>query len=110
MTSRVSTKRKQRPKGKPAGRHKAVKASRAKPSKVKPSTAKPSKAKATGRRSAPDPLDEFIIGAARALSLEVEQGWMPAVRTNLRVTLAQAALVSEFALPDEAEPAPVFKA
>ena len=35
---------------------------------------------------------------------------MPAVRANLRVTLAQAALVGEFALPDEAEPAPVFKA
>ena len=35
---------------------------------------------------------------------------MPAVRGNLAVTLRLAALVAAFALPDDAEPAPVFKA
>ena len=35
---------------------------------------------------------------------------MPAVRGNLAVTLRLAALVSAFTLPDDADPAPVFKA
>jgi hypothetical protein len=35
---------------------------------------------------------------------------MRAVRANLRVTLDQAAIVAEFPLPDDAEPAPVFRA
>jgi hypothetical protein len=32
------------------------------------------------------------------------------VRANLDVTLKHAAFVAEFELPDDAEPAPVFKA
>jgi hypothetical protein len=35
---------------------------------------------------------------------------MPAVREHLRVTLRLGALVAAFALSDDAEPAPVFKA
>jgi hypothetical protein len=57
-----------------------------------------------------DPLDDFILAAARALGLPAQPKWLPAIRTNLRVTLGQAALVAEFSLPDDAEPAPVFKA
>jgi len=57
-----------------------------------------------------DPLDDFIDAAARALALPLEPVWRPAVKANLEVTLRQAALVSEFALPDDAEPAPVFRA
>jgi hypothetical protein len=57
-----------------------------------------------------DPLDDFIIASARALDLTIDKAWMPAVRGNLAVTLRLAALVSAFALPDDAEPAPVFKA
>jgi hypothetical protein len=57
-----------------------------------------------------DELDELIAGAARALELALEPKWMPAIRSNLRVTLQHAALVNEFPLPDEAEPAPVFEA
>jgi hypothetical protein len=57
-----------------------------------------------------DPLDDFIIASARALDLKIDQAWMPAVRGNLAVTLRLAALVSAFTLPDDAEPAPVFKA
>ena len=60
--------------------------------------------------SAPDPLDEFILSAARSLDLTIEQAWMPAVRANLRVTLMLGAQVNAFALPDDAEPAPVFRA
>ncbi|MGA2128326.1 MAG: DUF4089 domain-containing protein [Xanthobacteraceae bacterium] len=58
----------------------------------------------------PDPLDDFIDAAARALGLPIEPAWKPAIRANLEVTLRLAALVSAFALPDEAEPAPVFAA
>jgi len=58
----------------------------------------------------PDPLDEFIGSATRALDLPFEPSWQPAIKANLQVTLRQAALVSEFPLPDDAEPAPMFKA
>ena len=57
-----------------------------------------------------DPLDDFIDAAARALDLPLEPAWRPAVKANLLVTVRQAALVSEFILPDDAEPAPVFRA
>jgi len=55
-------------------------------------------------------LDEFIEAAARALSLPIEPEWKAAVRANLQATLKHAALVDEFPLPDEAEPATVFRA
>ena len=57
-----------------------------------------------------DPLDDFETGAARALDLPLKPEWMPAVKANLEVTLKHAALVGETALPDDAEPAPIFKA
>jgi hypothetical protein len=56
------------------------------------------------------PLDDFIAAASAALDLPLEPAWKPAVKANLEVTLKHAALVAEFALPDEAEPAPIFKA
>lgn len=56
------------------------------------------------------PLDDFIAAAAAALDLPIEPAWQPAVKANLDVTLRLANLVAEFPLPDEAEPAPVFKA
>ena len=58
----------------------------------------------------PDPLDDFITAAAAALGLPLEESWKPAVKSNLQVTLALAAKVDEFGLPDDAEPAPVFRA
>jgi len=57
-----------------------------------------------------DPLDDFIAAAAAALQLPLEPGWHAAGTSNLEVTLKHAKLVAEFPLPDEAEPAPVFKA
>ena len=57
-----------------------------------------------------DKLDDFIEAAAAALGLPLEGAWKPAVKTNLDVTLKHAATVAEFKLPDDAEPAPVFKA
>ena len=55
-------------------------------------------------------LDRIIEASVKALNLPLEEAWRPAVRTNLRVTLQLAALVEDFPLPDEAEPAPVFRA
>jgi len=57
-----------------------------------------------------DPLDGFMATGARALGLRIDKAWMPAVRGHLQVTLRHGGLVAAFVLPDDAEPAPVFKA
>jgi len=57
-----------------------------------------------------DELDGYIEHAAKALALPLLPEWKPVVRENLKVTLALAATVCEFPLPDDAEPAPVFRA
>jgi Protein of unknown function (DUF4089) len=56
-----------------------------------------------------EPLDSFIDAAARVLLLPVEAEWKPAIKAHLQVSLKLAALVTEFALPDELEPASVFE-
>lgn len=56
------------------------------------------------------PLDDFIAAAAVVLDLPLDPAWQGAVRANLEVTLRHAATVAEFPLPDEAEPAPIFRA
>jgi hypothetical protein len=60
--------------------------------------------------TASDSLDDYIDAAARALAVPIEPAWKPGVRANLELTLRLAAVVAEFPLPDEAEPAPVFEA
>jgi RNAse (barnase) inhibitor barstar len=55
-------------------------------------------------------LDALIDASAAALGLPIETEWKPGIKANLRVTLRVAAMVAEFELPDEAEPAPVFEA
>ena len=55
-------------------------------------------------------LDSYIEAAAFMLGLEIKPDWKASVRANLAVTLQMVALVDAFALPDEAEPAPVFAA
>lgn len=57
-----------------------------------------------------DSLDDLIASATAALNLPVQAEWIPAVKSNLEVTLKHAALVESFPLPDAAEPAPVYKA
>jgi hypothetical protein len=57
-----------------------------------------------------DKLDDFIDAAAAALDLPLEPAWKPAVKANLEVSLRLAGVVAAFALPDEAEPAPIYKA
>jgi len=55
-------------------------------------------------------LDEFIEATAAALGLPLQADWEAAVKQNLDITLKHASTVTDFVLPDEAEPAPVFKA
>jgi Protein of unknown function (DUF4089) len=55
-------------------------------------------------------IDTLVDAAARVLALPIEPEWKPAVRANLQITLRLAAVVAEFELPDEAEPAPIFEA
>jgi hypothetical protein len=56
-----------------------------------------------------DSTDDFIEAAAKALGVPLDAAWKPAVRGNLEVSLKLARLVDEFPLPDDAEPAPVYK-
>ena len=60
--------------------------------------------------SNPSDFDAYIDAAAQALGIPVQPEWKPAVRANLEITFKLAALVGEQELPDDAEPAPVFKA
>jgi hypothetical protein len=57
-----------------------------------------------------DHLDKLIEASTAALGIPVEPEWKPGIKANLQVTLRAAAMVAEFGLPDEAEPAPVFEA
>jgi hypothetical protein len=102
----------------PARKKKATKAKAAARPKVKPAS-KFAKSKSDRSKSAasksksqskPDPLDDLIAAAAHALALTVDPAWTPTVRANLQVIFAQAALVTAFDLPADAEPAPIFKA
>ena len=80
--------------------------------KSKPVKKRPAKAarRKTPLQNKPDALDAFIAAAAIVLDLPTQKAWLPAIKANLRVTLQHAKTVSDFKLPDTAEPAPVFKA
>jgi hypothetical protein len=85
------------------------------PTKAAPATKRKTPARKPAARpksakASPDPLDGFVAAAARALALPVEPQWLAAIRANLEVNLRMAAFVAEFALPDESEPAPIFRA
>jgi len=54
--------------------------------------------------------DGLVEAQARALGLALDPSWKPAVRANLDAILRMAALVDAFPLPDDAEPAPVYRA
>lgn len=58
----------------------------------------------------PEDLDPFIDAACAALGLPADPAFKPAIRANLAVTLKFGQDVVAFALPDDAEPAPVFRA
>ena len=57
-----------------------------------------------------DTLDDYIDAGAQLLELSLQPEWKSAVRQNLDIILRLAATVCEFPLPDDAEPAPTFRA
>ena len=84
MKRRSKTRRKARSHARPAGRGKS--------------------------RGKPDAIDALVMASAQALALPVDPAWHSGIRFNLQLVLTLAARIDEFALPDEAEPAPVFHA
>lgn len=53
-------------------------------------------------------LSEYAAKTAEIQRLPLEPDFAPSVEAHLEVAFRLAALVLEFDLPDEAEPAPVF--
>jgi hypothetical protein len=78
--------------------------------KKPPASRKPAGSAKSSKAPPSDPLDDFVQAAARVLALPVEPQWLAAIKSNLEVNLRLAAFVAEFALPDESDPAPIFRA
>jgi hypothetical protein len=57
-----------------------------------------------------DPFDALIDTGAQTLGIPLRPEWKAEVKVQLQVILRQGALVAEFPLPDDTEPAPVFEA
>jgi hypothetical protein len=57
-----------------------------------------------------DAIAALVDASAQALALPIEPAWREGVRFNLQLILTHAARVAEFPLPDDSEPAPVFRA
>jgi hypothetical protein len=53
-------------------------------------------------------LDALIDAGAALLRIPLQEGWRPAIRLHLDISLTHASMVLDFALPDECDPAPVF--
>jgi hypothetical protein len=67
-------------------------------------------AKKRSAKSPHDAIDMMIAANTSALGLTLDPAWQPNIKFNLQLVLRHAALVDEFPLPDDAEPAPVFHA
>ena len=64
-------------------------------------------------RGTPKPagvIDALVAANAQALSLRINPAWRASVKRNLQLILQHAELVDQFSLPDDVEPAPVFRA
>jgi hypothetical protein len=57
-----------------------------------------------------DPIDDMVEAGVKLLGIPLDPMWKPEVMTQLEVILRHAQTVAELPLPDDAEPAPVFKA
>jgi Protein of unknown function (DUF4089) len=58
----------------------------------------------------PDELSALAAAGVKALALPIEPAWHAGITFNLQLLFKHAALIDGFALPDESEPAPVFRA
>jgi Protein of unknown function (DUF4089) len=57
-----------------------------------------------------DELDACLDAHAALLAIDVAPEWRDAIRFHLGTTRDMARQVMDFPLPDEADPAPVFRA
>ena len=57
-----------------------------------------------------DEMDAYVRAGCAALGIPLDPAWAPEVRRNLLVVLHMAETVAAVPPPDEAEPAPVFRA
>ena len=71
---------------------------------------RPRPARAATKAKREDSIDALVTANAQALGLTLDPTWHDSIAFNLRLILRHAALVDEFALPDDAEPALVFHA
>jgi hypothetical protein len=62
------------------------------------------------RNHSPDELGTLAASGVKALALPIESNWQTGITFNLQLLFKHAALIDGFALPDESEPAPVFRA
>jgi Protein of unknown function (DUF4089) len=69
-----------------------------------------SRPQAAAKTKTPDTIDALVAVNAKALGLTIAPAWHHGVAFNLRLILQLGALVDDFRLPDDAEPAPVFHA
>jgi 1-carboxybiuret hydrolase subunit AtzG-like protein len=75
---------------------------------ARPKRPRPARAAAKAKRE--DSINALVTANAQALGLTLDPAWHHSIAFNLHLILRHAALVDEFALPDDAEPAPVFHA
>ena len=79
--------------------------------KAKTARAKrPRPTRAANKAKREDSTDALVTASAQALGLTLDPTWHDSIAFNLRLILRHAALVDDFALSDDAEPAPVFHA
>jgi len=57
-----------------------------------------------------DGIAALVKAGAQELALPIDPAWQAAVGLDLQLLFRHAALVDEFPLSDETEPAPVFSA
>ena len=58
----------------------------------------------------PNVIETLVAASAQALALPIDPTWRAGVQRNLQLILTHAKIVEQFSLPDEIEPAPVFRA
>jgi hypothetical protein len=63
-----------------------------------------------GSATPADSIDALVAAQAAALRLPLDPSWQGGVASNLQLILRLGAMVDDFALPDDAEPGPVFHA
>jgi Protein of unknown function (DUF4089) len=62
------------------------------------------------RARKPDIAGALVAAASEALAMPVAASWRAGIAFNLQLLFKHAVLIDQFPLPDETEPAAVFRA